>query len=162
MKYFFLIFGLLGLMFTQCKEKSPTINGPDLEEKLVGHDEDPHGCKPSAGYKYSQAKAGCIRLWEDGYRFVNVTEPGTPNSGIEDAFVVFSNDYSLAEIFWSEDQRPTLLPRALESLQINDAEVMFSSPEENVSIVKNKKGWSILLESSPIYFFETAEALPKP
>ena len=43
--------------------------GPDCEfapcPGLVGNDTDAHGCKPSAGYSWCEAKQRCIRVWEE-------------------------------------------------------------------------------------------------
>ena len=35
-------------------------------EQLVGNDVDEHGCKPSAGYSWCEAKQKCLRVWEEG------------------------------------------------------------------------------------------------
>jgi len=32
---------------------------------LVGNDSDAHGCKPSAGYSWCEAKQKCLRIWEE-------------------------------------------------------------------------------------------------
>jgi hypothetical protein len=162
MKTYFLFFSFLGLMFIHCKDKPTTQEATLSRGILVGGDEDPHGCKASAGYIYCLAKQGCIRLWEDGYRFTAVTVEESAASGTSDVFIVLADDALQAEIFWPGDQRPTLLPRVSHLDKSNGYEVMFSSSEENVSIVKNEQGWFILFENSPIYFSEAASQIQMP
>ena len=35
------------------------------QEQVVGGDVDEHGCKPSAGYSWCEAKQKCLRVWEE-------------------------------------------------------------------------------------------------
>jgi hypothetical protein len=37
----------------------------EMEEQLLGGDRDEHGCIPSAGYSWCEAKQKCIRPWEE-------------------------------------------------------------------------------------------------
>ena len=39
---------------------------PDNQTPIVGGDRDSHGCIPSAGYTWCEAKQKCIRSWEEG------------------------------------------------------------------------------------------------
>jgi len=36
-----------------------------VQEGVVGGDVDEHGCKPSAGYSWCEAKQKCLRTWEE-------------------------------------------------------------------------------------------------
>ena len=62
----------------------------DNERQLVGNDKDSHGCIGSAGYRWSEAKKACIRPWEEGQKYV---------SGANSAYLVFSYDSSVVEVF---------------------------------------------------------------
>ncbi|MDD4318786.1 MAG: hypothetical protein PHW10_00450 [Candidatus Peribacteraceae bacterium] len=37
----------------------------DEPEPLLGGDRDVHGCIPSAGYSWCEAKQKCLRVWEE-------------------------------------------------------------------------------------------------
>ena len=40
-------------------------NEPDQNQAIVGNDRDSHGCIPSAGYSWCEAKQKCLRSWEE-------------------------------------------------------------------------------------------------
>lgn len=65
------------------------------KEPLLGGDRDKHGCIPSAGYSWSEVRKDCIRIFEDGTRLNNILDKNATVS----AFVVFSPDQSVAELF---------------------------------------------------------------
>jgi len=46
-------------------ESENEINCPEDCGQLVGNDRDAHGCIPSAGYSWCEAKQKCIRVWEE-------------------------------------------------------------------------------------------------
>ena len=62
--------------------------------QLVGNDRDEHGCIASAGYRWSEAKKDCVRLWEVGVR---------ADCGDDNVYVVFSDDREVAEVFTDKD-----------------------------------------------------------
>jgi hypothetical protein len=53
MKYLFALFVVI--LLVGCAPK----------EQLVGNDKDEHGCIPSAGYSWCEAKQKCLRVWEE-------------------------------------------------------------------------------------------------
>jgi len=55
------IIALFGLIFSCYLIISPLIKNPIL----VGNDKDEHGCIPSAGYSWCEAKQKCLRSWEE-------------------------------------------------------------------------------------------------
>lgn len=38
---------------------------PTAQEQLLGGDRDEHGCIPSAGYSWCEAKQKCLKVWEE-------------------------------------------------------------------------------------------------
>lgn len=91
------------LLFTACATQ-PAKNETKQEVKqeattqMVGNDVDEHGCKPSAGYQWSQIKNDCIRVFEAGIR-LNPKDANLDQT--TSAFVVFKSEteMDLAEIF---------------------------------------------------------------
>lgn len=77
---------------------------PRSEEMLVGNDRDEHGCIGSAGYTWCEVQNDCIRLFEKGIRLEAV-------EGKQSAFIVFSPDSTLAELFFSGGEQNEILQR---------------------------------------------------
>ena len=40
-------------------------NSSNSNEPMPGSDRDAHGCIPSAGYSWCEAKQKCLRVWEE-------------------------------------------------------------------------------------------------
>lgn len=78
-----------------CLSACATAPVPQPEPIMVGGDQDAHGCKASAGYSWSQVKAGCVRIWEAGTRLENLSDKAATTS----AFVIISADATQAELF---------------------------------------------------------------
>ena len=57
---------------------------------MVGNSKDRHGCLVSAGYRWSESKQDCVRLWEAGKKYTYKDKH---------LFLLFSNDSMIAEIF---------------------------------------------------------------
>lgn len=56
------------LLLTAChnsKQTKPINNIPTSPDSLLGEDRDEHGCIPSAGYSWCEAKQKCLRVWEE-------------------------------------------------------------------------------------------------
>ena len=75
------------------------------ENPIVGGDRDEHGCIGSAGYTWSEVRQDCIRLFEQGIRM-----EATNGSG-RIAFLVFSPDSMLVELFFSDRTPNEILER---------------------------------------------------
>ena len=43
-------------------------------QQLVGGDKDKHGCIPTAGYTWCEAKQTCLRIWEEPCQITNFDE----------------------------------------------------------------------------------------
>lgn len=67
--YIILIVAIVGVVavgvgyYVAQQGKAPVIE--EKEKQLVGNDRDEHGCIPSAGYTWCEAKQKCLRLWEE-------------------------------------------------------------------------------------------------
>lgn len=70
---------------------------------MTGNDRDKHGCIGSAGYVWSAVKKDCVRLWEVGQR-IDIDKESS-------AFIIFSEDSTLVEVFQPNDHKPFLLKR---------------------------------------------------
>eukprot|EP00933_Yihiella_yeosuensis_P080952 TRINITY_DN94481_c0_g1_i1.p1 TRINITY_DN94481_c0_g1~~TRINITY_DN94481_c0_g1_i1.p1 ORF type:complete len:306 (+),score=68.05 TRINITY_DN94481_c0_g1_i1:95-1012(+) len=51
----------------ESQQKEQLLDAPVFETPLGGT-KDPHGCIPTAGYSWCEAKSSCIRPWEEGIR----------------------------------------------------------------------------------------------
>ncbi len=82
-----------------------------VQKPIVGGDVDEHGCKPSAGYRWSIIKNKCIRVFEDGIKL-------SPQEAVADktvaAYVVFSEDNNKAELFLPANKTSFILERKAE------------------------------------------------
>lgn len=97
---------LLAACNTQKKQETDN-NSASLKNipQAVGNDRDEHGCLTSVGYTWSEVQKDCIRLFEKGIR-VDAAD-GSERS----AFIVFSPDSTLAELFFSDEQPKEILER---------------------------------------------------
>lgn len=86
MKKLLYCFAILLVVLVSCKSSQipPTTAG-----RLVGTDRDPRGCIRSAGYTWSNALHGCVRVWDAGVRLEREHET---------IFVIFSEDSLYAEL----------------------------------------------------------------
>lgn len=77
----------------------------------VGGDVDAHGCKPSAGYSWSQLQEKCLRIFEAGIRLnpMGVDEPGSNEPGTHVAYVIFDKAQARAELFLPGEKESLLL-----------------------------------------------------
>jgi hypothetical protein len=80
-------------------------------EKPLGSDSDHHGCRRSAGYIWSEVKAGCIRLFEVGLAFT--PDDSQVGSSLQYVYVVIApavgGDHLRAEAFVPGEDRPIAL-----------------------------------------------------
>lgn len=78
--------------------------------QMVGNDTDEHGCKASAGYRWSVLKNECIRIFEAGVRLDPVAKNLEQSLS---AFVVMKNDSNDQEIelFVPYDEQSIILKK---------------------------------------------------
>lgn len=109
---------LLALLLTSCdfifKDHSKD-NASDLKQKpvVLGTDKDDKGCVTSAGYRWSETRNGCIRVFEEGFRLAPV-QKDTVSTDLEEgriinAYVVFNADKTEAELFLPESKSSIIM-----------------------------------------------------
>lgn len=93
-------------LFSACNQKKAQQETEAKQETstMVGNDKDEHGCKASAGYTWSEVRRDCIRVFEEGVRMAGADGKST-------AFIIFSNDSSKVELFFSDGQPSEILDR---------------------------------------------------
>ena len=86
---------------------------------VVGTDKDAHGCVASAGYRWSQLRNQCIRVFEEGYR-LNTIEQLEGENISNSAFVVFEEEGgSRAELFLPDGSKPVMLNKEKDGVYKN-------------------------------------------
>ena len=99
------------------------------QQQLVGNSKDDHGCLTSAGYRWSEAKKDCVRIWEVGTKV---------EAGEKHLFVVFSPDSTQAEIFAGSGKK-------LMCNQEEGKSVWIPSKGKN-QVILSQKGLEVLFE----------------
>lgn len=75
--------------------------------KVIGVANDDHGCNAAAGYTWSEVRGDCVRLFEDGVKFVAAAGQDTTLA----AYVVFAADSLKAEVFLPNETNHPILER---------------------------------------------------
>lgn len=124
-------------------EKAP--EGPT--PLAAGADVDAKGCKPSAGFTWSEMKQQCIRIWEEGVAFepVDTTDPD------QWAFVVFSDDKPLAELYWG-DQRAVLDVQPAEEGDISP--LVMKNTAKGIEVLRTKDVYVLRINGKAAYTHE--------
>jgi hypothetical protein len=73
---------------------------------IVGGDADAHGCKPSAGYSWSQVQEKCLRIFEAGIR---LNPMGADEKSTQVAYVIFDKAQARAELFLPGEKNAVIL-----------------------------------------------------
>ena len=114
MKYLSIFF-FFTLLLTACNNQTSetvTVHTSDTtaisDSPMVGSDRDEHGCIGSAGYQWSQIKNECIRIFEAGIR---LDAAGEGVDKTTSAFVIFSDDQKMAELFLPAEKAARILDR---------------------------------------------------
>ena len=63
--YISIALALAILLLSGCVQPTPEPTPTPSPGPIVGGDRDEHGCIPSAGYEWCEAKQKCIRQWEE-------------------------------------------------------------------------------------------------
>lgn len=107
-------------------------------------------CKRKAGYVWSIAKKRCIRTFEDGSPFSEYNKmTGSANSE-KVAFVVLSDDRSLAEIFFP-DREVSFVLQALPESQVDIMPVVYENSLERLQIRHYRDYFHLLLKDEIMY-----------
>lgn len=130
-------------LLSACNQKKAQQEAEAKQETstMVGNDKDEHGCKASAGYSWSEVRQDCIRVFEEGVRMVGVDGKST-------AFVIFSNDSSKVELFFSDGQPTEILDRR----QLPDGNYAWNVEDDDTkNVSKNGEDWIISQRGKEIY-----------
>nr|WP_294935549.1 hypothetical protein [uncultured Flavobacterium sp.] len=105
------------VIFKDHSEDNQTIL--DQKPVVLGTDKDDKGCVTSAGYMWSQTRKACIRVFEEGYRLApyenqEEAEEEDNEQATLNAYVVFGQDKSVAELFLPNAKQSVLLKRESE------------------------------------------------
>lgn len=76
----------------------------------VGNDKDAQGCVTSAGYRWSDLKRECVRVYDVGYRLNSIDELEEDGS-MYSAFVLFEDEGDRAELFLPDGSKSIMLKR---------------------------------------------------
>lgn len=76
----------------------------------VGNDKDAQGCVTSAGYRWSDLKGECVRVYDVGYR-LNSIEELEEDGSMYSAFVLFEDEGDRAELFLPDGSKSIMLKR---------------------------------------------------
>lgn len=101
------LFGALFTLLLAVMACSPT--GSSDPPRLPGADSDEHGCKASAGYRWSPLLGECVRIWERGVRL----DP--QDSSLDQtmaAYVLFDTVQSKAELHLPGVGQPIQMARS--------------------------------------------------
>ncbi len=138
------IFFLAISIFTACQNKTNnnTTTAKETETPappIVGNDSDEHGCKPSAGYQWSQIRNECIRIFEVGI-VLDAKAKGLNNTLV--SYVVFKadGDNTQAELFIPDEAKSVLLKRQIEEKTViykNDTYTL--TEQKGMYSLKNKE-----------------------
>lgn len=77
----------------------------------TGNDTDEHGCKHSAGYRWSVIKNNCIRIFENSTKLSLLNATADTNTA---AYIIFSDDHNKAELFLPSEKSSIILERKAE------------------------------------------------
>ncbi len=88
---------------SETQEPAPIVDS--VKTPIVGSDQDPHGCKTSAGYTWSNLRKECVRIFEVGKR-LDSNQKDTMS-----AFVIFDETENKAELFTILEKEPLILER---------------------------------------------------
>lgn len=107
-----------------------------------GSDRDAHGCIPSAGYTWSEARKDCIRLFETGIRVEST------DSTRRQAFIVFSPDSVVAEVFLPDSKKSELLYRR----NLPNGDHAWNIEDDDTKNVRRIEGiWTVSQRGKTIY-----------
>lgn len=132
MKKHFLILTLIYLLMAcapsnQQKQDTLTVEKANTPP-MVGNDADEHGCKASAGYRWSVLRNECIRIFEAGVRLDPVAKDLEQSLS---AFVVIKTDSSDQEIelFVPYDEQTIIVKKEATDKWKNDKYVLTKTKE---------------------------------
>lgn len=131
-------FAFLASCTTQSAEEEKTSNDP----LIVGGDEDEHGCKPSAGYRWSEIRKECIRIFETGIR-LNAVDKSLEQS--LSAFIVFAADSSVQQI-------ELYIPAEQHSVLLQQKENRSEWHNDGYTVISEEKKYTLLDKQNNVLY----------
>lgn len=109
------LFAAFILVLTSCdfilkdrKDNSSEVKADTIV--AVGNDKDAQGCVTSAGYRWSELRNECVRVYDVGYRLNSIDELEEDGS-MYSAFVLFEDEGDRAELFLPDGSKSIMLKR---------------------------------------------------
>lgn len=127
--------------YTRGMSAAKIIVYPQSNRTLIGGDKNEHGCIGSAGYTWSEVRKECIRLFESGIRVKSIKDD-------QSAFIVFSKDSTLAELFLPSGVKAEILERRT----LPTGKYVWNKKDDDTPNIKFDKGkWTISRRNKLIY-----------
>lgn len=130
MKKIFIILLITPLFLSSCdyilrKKDSRDTNSEELKNIVLGNDKDKHGCVTSAGYRWSEVKQNCIRIFEEGMRLVPANDSISYVEDVNDqallnAYLIVDSLKSTAEVFIAADTAYTIVLKQYKNVYKNE------------------------------------------
>lgn len=110
-----LLLSIIGFFLFSCdfilkKRDDDEVKISTNEKVVLGTDKDDKGCVISAGYKWSELRNECIRVFEEGYR-LNSIDQLEGESTVKSAFVIFEEEGDRAELYLPDSEKPVMLKK---------------------------------------------------
>ena len=125
------------LLLTSCDfifkdHSTEPVDSADQKPVVLGNDRDDKGCVASAGYMWSETRKGCIRVFEEGFRLMPYKNEADSidvdgEQATLNAYVVFSEDKAVAELFLPNAKKSMLLKRENEGKPYVQADWMLEA-----------------------------------
>lgn len=126
-----------------------TKNEKEVSPTMVGNDEDAYGCKPSTGYKWSEIKKECIRIFEVGIKLNPVSKELDQTTA---AFIVFKSatEKSQVEVFMPNHEKSMLF-------QLEKGNNLQKWKFEKFELIEFEKGTYKIIDSTNHSLYEGKE-----
>lgn len=96
----------------QSASDDQVVGNEAVKDSSVVNDKDEHGCLATAGYVWSKINKECIKAFT-GVPLNPLTNPNSEDESLS-AYVLFSEDGNMAEVFLPNDTNSIVLTRAAE------------------------------------------------
>lgn len=152
----FLFFTSIVFVTCQSKKEADVNSFSSVKpSEIVGDDIDSNGCRASAGYQYSIVKNGCIRVWEDGFRF-ELIDSSEFKDQANSIFLILSDDKRKAEVIFGGAEKPAIM-NAMPFKEGETKPVLFSNDIEGIELEYKKGLYWILINGKRFYSIATKD-----
>ncbi len=112
----------------------------------IGVAEDQKGCNRAAGYTWSDVKKECVRLFDSGVRLNPVVRDSS--SAVFSAFLIFSPDSLVVELFMPDTEKHPLLDRRT----LPDSTFVWNMEDDDTPNVRKENGiWTLSKRGTLLY-----------